>query len=99
MNETRPELKTTRALLDRLQADSKLRRLCGFDLRHALPSEATFSRAFAEFSTSELIQRVHVRMIEDTLGDQQVCGHAKVMCHLMLAVVALSADQLMRLLV
>ena len=43
------DLKTTRALLDRLQADSKLRRLCGFELRHALPSEATFSRAFAEF--------------------------------------------------
>ena len=43
------DLKTTRALLDRLQADRKLRRLCGFDLRHVLPSEATFSRAFAEF--------------------------------------------------
>ena len=68
------DLKTTRALLDRLQADSKLRRLCGFDLRHALPSEATFSRAFAEFSTSELIQRVHVRMIEDLLGEQLI-GH------------------------
>jgi hypothetical protein len=27
------DLKTTRALMDRLQADSKLRRLCGFDLR------------------------------------------------------------------
>jgi hypothetical protein len=68
------DLKTTRALMDRLQADSKLRRLCGFDLRHALPSEATFSRAFAEFSTSELMQRVHARMIEDTLGEQLI-GH------------------------
>jgi len=52
------DLKTTRALMDRLQADSKLRRLCGFDLRFALPSEATFSRAFDEFATSELMQRV-----------------------------------------
>lgn len=68
------DLKTTRALIDRLQADSRLRRLCGFDLRHALPSEATFSRAFAEFSTSELMQRVHARMITDTLGDQLI-GH------------------------
>jgi hypothetical protein len=68
------DLKTTRALMDHLQADSKLRRLCGFDLRHALPSEATFSRAFAEFSTSELMQRVHARMIEDTLGEQLI-GH------------------------
>ena len=67
-------LLTTRALMERLQADSKLRRLCGFDLRFALPSEATFSRAFAEFAASELIQRVHARMIEDTLG-KQLIGH------------------------
>ena len=67
-------LLTTRALIERLQADSKLRRLCGFDLRFALPSEATFSRAFAEFAASELIQRVHARMIEDTLGNQLI-GH------------------------
>jgi hypothetical protein len=68
------DLKTTRGLIDRLQADSKLRRLCGFDLRHALPSEATFSRAFDELSRGELMQRVHARMIEDTLGDQLI-GH------------------------
>jgi hypothetical protein len=42
------DLKSTRALIDRLKADSKLRRLCGFDLRFGLPSEATFSRAFAK---------------------------------------------------
>ena len=68
------DLKTTRALMDRLQADSKLRRLCGFDLRHVLPSEAAFSRGFAEFAASELMQRVHARMIEDTLGNQLI-GH------------------------
>ena len=68
------DLKTTRALIDRLQADSKLRRLCGFDLRFALPSESTFSRAFEEFARGELMQRVHARMIEDTLGEQLI-GH------------------------
>ncbi len=68
------DLKTTRALIDRLQADSKLRRLCGFDLRFALPSEATFSRAFEEFATSELMQRVHASMIKATLGEQLI-GH------------------------
>jgi hypothetical protein len=68
------DLKTTRALIDRLQADSKLRRLCGFDLRFALPSESTFSRAFDELASSELMQRVHARMIEGTLGDQLI-GH------------------------
>ncbi|MDZ7937221.1 MAG: transposase [Rhodoferax sp.] len=67
-------MKTTRALIERLHADSKLRRLCGFDLRFALPSESTFSRAFDEFADSELIQRVHARMIQDTLGEQLI-GH------------------------
>ena len=60
--------------IDRLQADSKLRRLCGFDLRFALPSEATFSRAFGEFAATELLQRVHAGMIKDTLGEQLI-GH------------------------
>ncbi|MFZ2393387.1 MAG: transposase [Rhodoferax sp.] len=68
------DLKTPKALIDRLQADSKLRRLCGFDLRFALPSESTFSRAFVEFASSELIQRVHARMIKATLG-KQLIGH------------------------
>jgi hypothetical protein len=68
------DLKTTRALMDRLQADGKLRRLCGFDLRYALPSEATFSRAFDEFASSSLLQRVHARMIKDILGNQLI-GH------------------------
>ena len=68
------DLKTTRALIDRLQADSKLRRLCGFDLRFALPSESTFSRAFEAFARDDLMQRVHARMIKDTLGHQLI-GH------------------------
>ena len=68
------DLKSTRALIDRLQADSKLRRLCGFDLRFGLPSEATFSRAFAEFAATELLQRVHGCMIKATLGEQLI-GH------------------------
>ena len=68
------DLKTTRALMERMQADRKLRRLCGFDLRFVLPRKATFSRTFGKFSASELIQRVHVRMIEDTLG-KQLIGH------------------------
>ena len=49
------DLKNTHVLIERLQADSKLRRLCGFDLRFSLPSESTFSRAFDEFASSELI--------------------------------------------
>ena len=44
------------------------------DLRFALPSESTFSRAFEGFAASELLQRVHARMIKDTLGAQLI-GH------------------------
>lgn len=65
---------TTKALIERLQSDSKLRRLCGFDLRKSLPSEATFSRAFAQFADSQLAQRIHERMVKEHLGDQLI-GH------------------------
>ena len=52
-------LETTRQLLELLGSDSSLRRICGWESRRGLPSEATFSRAFAEFVASELPARVH----------------------------------------
>jgi hypothetical protein len=64
----------TRELIERLQADSVLKRICGFDLRKALPSEATFSRAFEEFAKDKLPQRVHAALIKANLGDQLI-GH------------------------
>ncbi len=57
-------LETTRQLLDRLASDVTLRRLCGWERPRELPSEATFSRAFAEFSASHLPERVHAALIE-----------------------------------
>jgi len=57
-------LETTRQLLERLASDERLRRLCGWERQGELPSEATFSRAFAEFAESELPARVHVALIE-----------------------------------
>jgi Transposase DDE domain/Transposase domain (DUF772) len=57
-------LETTRQLLDRLASDETLRRLCGWERPDNLPSEATFSRAFAEFSASQLPERVHAALIE-----------------------------------
>ena len=68
------DLKSTRALIDRLSSDRKLARLCGFDLRKSLPSEATFSRAFAEIAKSELLQKLHEGMIKSVLGDVLI-GH------------------------
>lgn len=51
-------LPTTRALIDRLHCDPITRRLCGWERRSFIPSESTFSRAFAEFSKSNLASRI-----------------------------------------
>ena len=53
------DLPTTRDLIERLEVDSKLRRLCGWSSVRAVPSEATFSRAFAEFALRSLPVRLH----------------------------------------
>lgn len=46
------DIPTTRALIERLEVDGRLRRLCGWSGGGRLPSEA-FSRAFSEFAESE----------------------------------------------
>jgi hypothetical protein len=63
---------TTRALLDRLACDKKLRRICGWEQKGEIPSESTFSRAFAEFSDSQLPVYVHQVMISEHLSDDIV---------------------------
>jgi transposase len=63
---------TTRALLDRLASDKKLRRICGWEQKGGIPSEATFSRAFAEFSESQLPACVHEAMISENLSEDIV---------------------------
>ena len=50
---------TTRALWDRLHSDKNLRRICGWEDTRQIPSEATFSRAMADFAETQLPQRVH----------------------------------------
>ena len=55
---------TTRQLIERLGSDLTLRRLCGWERQNDLPSEATFSRAFAEFAKSKLVEEVHAALIE-----------------------------------
>lgn len=63
---------TTRMLLDRLALDVKLRRICGWERK--LPSEATFSRAFAEFAAEGLPAKVHEALIVET-HEEQLVGH------------------------
>jgi hypothetical protein len=57
-------MSTTRALWERLQSDKNLRRICGWENPRQIPSEATFSRAMAEFADTKLPQRVHEALIE-----------------------------------
>jgi hypothetical protein len=67
-------LSTTRQLLERLHSDTSLRRLCGWERQREIPSEATFSRAFAEFAQSQLAARVHAAVIAKYEGPRLV-GH------------------------
>jgi hypothetical protein len=63
---------TTIALIDRLCADTSLRRVCGWERRAQVPSESTFSRAFTEFSQGDLPDRMHAALIERALGGRIV---------------------------
>jgi hypothetical protein len=67
-------LATTSGLIERLAVDTTLRRLCGWERRSEVPSESTFSRAFAEFAASGLPGRVHQALIVRTHKDRLV-GH------------------------
>ena len=65
---------TTRQLLEALQRDDHLRRLCGWRTARQVPHEATFSRAFDEFARMELPQFVHEALIRETQQDRLI-GH------------------------
>ena len=67
-------LPTTAMLIERLAVDKTLRRLCGWEHPGAVPSAATFSRAFAEFAHSALPARIHEALIGQVYEDRLV-GH------------------------
>jgi transposase len=67
-------ISTTAGLIERLAVDRALRRICGFSMWKQLPSEATFSRAFAEFAEAGLAERTHAALVKETLGEQLI-GH------------------------
>lgn len=67
-------LPTTRDLISRLRVDEALRRFCGWSSVSALPHESKFSRAFAEFATTELPQQLHQAVIAAT-QEQRLIGH------------------------
>ena len=60
---------TTRALIDAVRHRPMLRRLCGWETLGEVPSESTFSRAFAQFARGRLPQRIHEAMVKRRYGD------------------------------
>ncbi len=65
---------TTRTLIDRLQSDISLRRISGWERKSQIPDESTFSRAFAEFAESGLLQTAHNILISTTY-ENHIVGH------------------------
>lgn len=65
---------TTSDLIRALRSAENLRRVCGFPSLGDIPSEATFSRAFAEFATNGLGRRVHDALVEKYLAEELI-GH------------------------
>ncbi len=68
---------TTTTLIERLATDGNFRRICGWETRRQIPSESTFSRAFAEFAASSLPQVVHAFLIENTLGEEIISHNSR----------------------
>ena len=53
---------TTKHLIENLKRNSVLRRLYGWEAQNQIPSESTFSRAFAEFANSALPSKIDEAM-------------------------------------
>ena len=66
------DVPTTRGLIERLEVDGRLWRLCGWSGAGRLPSEATFSRAFSELAESGLASRLHETLIARTMDGHLV---------------------------
>jgi len=65
---------STEILIERLQSDLSLRRLCGYEKLEYIPSQSTFSRAFDEFSKMKIAEVAHKLIIEKYFGDE-IIGH------------------------
>jgi hypothetical protein len=59
------KLTTTKQLVEYLKKDKQLLAICGFDANKKVASLSTFSRAFQEFTDSQLPDRVHQALIKE----------------------------------
>lgn len=64
----------TSSLRHALLSTPNLRMICGFSKRRDVPSEATFSRAFAEYARASLGTVVHDALVREHLGTELI-GH------------------------
>jgi len=64
----------TRTTIEALHSSASQRRICGFANESDIPSESTFSRAFAEYAESGLGEKVHNALVEQYLKPELV-GH------------------------
>ena len=67
-------LPTTSGLIEQLKGNPSLRRLCGWETRGDLPSESTFSRAFAAFAEGKLPEAVHAALVAEQMQGR-IVGH------------------------
>ena len=63
---------TTKLLIDYLHSHKLLRNLCGYESLGEIPSESTFSRAFAQFSQTQMPERIHQKIIKENLSEELV---------------------------
>lgn len=68
-------MQTTKSLIDRLRSDASLRLICGYRAINEIPSESSFSRAFAEFTKLKLPERLHEALIKETFADGMLVWH------------------------
>lgn len=64
----------TRSLRNALLSTPNVRMICGFSKRGDVPSESTFSRAFAEYAKADLGTLVHDALVKEYLGSELI-GH------------------------
>lgn len=65
---------TTTVLIERLNSDISIRRICGWERRSDIPKEWTFSRAFAEFAKNRLPERIQEAFISKHYANE-IVGH------------------------
>jgi hypothetical protein len=65
---------TAKILREHLLRDATLRQLCGWSGKWEIPSESTFSRAFAEFALTQLPCTIHETIVKAHCGPKPA-GH------------------------